>query len=60
MRRPATEPMTFPAATDTNGPRFDDRGRTAPYFHLSKHNDYENRSPWFPGSLVFGIGVGEK
>jgi hypothetical protein len=21
--------------------------------------DYENRSPWFPGSVVFGIGVGE-
>jgi hypothetical protein len=20
---------------------------------------YENRSPWFPGSVVFGIGVGE-
>jgi hypothetical protein len=22
--------------------------------------DYENRSPWFPGSVVFGIGAGEK
>jgi hypothetical protein len=22
--------------------------------------NYENRSSWFPGSLVFGIGVGEK
>jgi hypothetical protein len=21
--------------------------------------DYENRSPWFPRSVVFGIGVGE-
>jgi len=21
--------------------------------------DYENRSPWFPGSVVFGFGVGE-
>jgi hypothetical protein len=21
--------------------------------------DYENRSPWFPGSVVVGIGVGE-
>ncbi len=24
-----------------------------------KLTDYENRSPWFPGSVIFGIGVGE-
>jgi hypothetical protein len=30
------------------------------YFHYLKSTDYENRSPWFPGSVVFGFGVGEK
>src|SRR5438270_123031 len=29
------------------------------YFHFLQIIDYENRSPWFPGSVVFGTGVGE-